>query len=392
MAKFFKVKMFNLEEINFQSFLKYSLFLSRTVCLHFAPLEKSSSFRKKFKYYLLHVYVRFVLIFMLWGVVSFLIKVYVTNANLAADFMAIPNATTSFVIFSKFALTVYNRKAIWIIIQELESVYKSQNKDFVNDKVKKDLQNYFLVCKIYSAILLSSCIQMLQNIFPFLIYGKVELPVDYWYPFDAHRQENFPYAFGWSLYVGTLYSLTLLASDLLLLAFINVLVVEFKVLKININKLKFIADDEKKEQLKTLIIHHNKLLTLSKKLQDIYGPTYLISFVMSSLIMCFVAFQLSTGSVTENEHYLFFVAYMFMICGQVFLQCFSGQKLIDSSIDVADAAFDSGWDEIDDNKLKKHFVIVIMRAQLRNGLTAMKFVEVSLEVFIKVCHYLLNFH
>jgi hypothetical protein len=66
------------------------------------------------------------------------------------------------------------------------------------------------------------------------------------------------------------------------------------------------------------------------------------------------------------------------------LQCDYGQMLKDASLSVADGIYESGWENLEDEKLKKMLMMIIMRSQKSSALTAMKFNEINLEQFAKV--------
>lgn len=137
--------------------------------------------------------------------------------------------------------------------------------------------------------------------------------------------------------------------------------------------------------MKELVDRHNKLLDLGDKLQEIYQLTFLFSFVISSLIFCFILFKLSTTSPGDRvEAYSFFVPYLCMMVGQVFLICFYGQRLIDASLAVADGVYNCGWEEIFDVKFRKQLLLIIIRSQRPKTLTAMGFAEISLPSFTSV--------
>lgn len=64
------------------------------------------------------------------------------------------------------------------------------------------------------------------------------------------------------------------------------------------------------------------------------------------------------------------------MCAQAFLLCAFGQDLIDSSLAVSDAVFESDWNNFEDVKLKKSLMMIMIRAQKPMRLTAMNFVTI----------------
>ena len=72
------------------------------------------------------------------------------------------------------------------------------------------------------------------------------------------------------------------------------------------------------------------------------------------------------------------------------LQCDYGQMLKDVSLSVADGIYESGWENLDDEKLKKMLMMIIMRSQVRSNLKAFGFVVIDKEQFSKVRFFLEN--
>ena len=64
-----------------------------------------------------------------------------------------------------------------------------------------------------------------------------------------------------------------------------------------------------------------------------------------------------------------------------------GQKLMDSSVGVADEIYGCDWTDLDDNEFKKQMITVIIRAQKPMRLTAMGFADISLETFTTVKYF-----
>ena len=100
------------------------------------------------------------------------------------------------------------------------------------------------------------------------------------------------------------------------------------------------------------------------------------------MTLCFAIFQLSTA--TDFYVYGFYICYLGIFGGQVLLLCFYGQKLIDSSVSIAEGAYQNEWETLGDNGYKKFLILTIAQAHKSKRLTAMNFAEISLQSFIKV--------
>lgn len=110
----------------------------------------------------------------------------------------------------------------------------------------------------------------------------------------------------------------------------------------------------------------------------------MINFLLTSLIMCFVAFLLSNGTLQAGAR-SFLIPYFLVTASEVFLYCYFGQQLIDSKHAAVDGIYESGWENIEDNELKKRFSLIIQQAANPTHLSAMGFADVSLTTFAAVC-------
>lgn len=135
------------------------------------------------------------------------------------------------------------------------------------------------------------------------------------------------------------------------------------------------------------------------------GLSILINFSASVLVICMGGFQLSFGDVVEDvvTYSLFLptaTTQIFLLCsfGNMisesvicrFLFCFSNRNftlifflLILKSTAVADGAYRGEWYN-GSEAYKKSILRIIQRSQKPQVLTALKFYDVSLQMFTKV--------
>lgn len=355
----------------------------------FQPLSENATLREKLSYYKGLSFYSFCLVVHLCAILQAILygiqhadSLEVLLRNTTDAITVILAVTTGFAPFLR-------RGDIWKIFVELEAI--SQNRDKENSvyKVKKYLDGYHQVVITYTGFCCTTFIPHLFPWFSFMISGKMIFLVTLWYPFDVFQPKTFPFAlFCLNLYAG-LVGVFLSTSNALLYAIITVLSMEFEILRTDIKNLQFESKVERGKKLAMFIERHNKLYELSDKVQDIFEVTFLIRFVISSLIMCIEAFQLSAIEM-DLTGYMYNVPYFGMISGQVLLLCWFGQKLIDSSSEVADGFYESDWMDLDDNDYKKQIMLIMLRAQKSQEFTAMKFAKVSIESFTTV-RYLIFF-
>lgn len=383
MANFFKIKMFNQpeEEINFDSFTKLPFFLLRFFFFKFDLLSENPSFWEKLEFHARNSYYRLVNIGYVLIISSLITFTQVNSHDFEAAVKGTPNVASAILISMKGFVPFYNRDQFRAIMKELKQLVEGH--DRFQGKMKEHLDYYHRIMKFYSGTFAFVFFPIVLVIFPYLISGEMKLTVDYWFPFDAYTHRTYIIAMlivDWFSYVMLV---SLLSSDSLLYSLITLIVMEFDILKIELANLKSIQADQRRGRIAELTERHNTLIVLCDKLQSMFSMVFLFSFVISSFIMCFVSFQLSSGEASFDT-YSFYIPYLAMIGGQVFLLCTFGQNLIDSSNDVAEGVFDCGWESFDDNNVKKLLVLIIRRAHRPCRLTAMNFAEISRTSFTTV--------
>lgn len=386
MARFLEVPE---NEIEFDSFINFpvSIFRLELIEIERKEFEELSIGKRSFAY-VKEVYWRFSLSTIFVTITSFIINSVVNSDNLALSSQCILYAIVCSQVVFRVITTLNARKDILKIFQEMRIISKSRtelNSKELNSKyeIKTYLERYLLLMKLYAMSFVLTCSSVASSVFNFLFFGNMKLAVNYWYPFNVNTVKTFPIALiwvNWSVWNASIY---LLAVDSLLYGLITVLAMEFDILKADVSGISFAPDDGSVDRVIEFCKRHNKLIELSDRLQYIYGSNFAFNLVTSSAMICFSLFQLTVAE-SNLETYAFFIPYSCLLMGQIFLLCFFGQKLIDSSSDVADGIFNSKWTDHNDIQTRKHFVLMIQQAQRGKHFSAMGFVDISLETFNKV--------
>ncbi|XP_026480257.1 putative odorant receptor 92a [Ctenocephalides felis] len=131
------------------------------------------------------------------------------------------------------------------------------------------------------------------------------------------------------------------------------------------------------EDLRPCIEEHQKLI----EIENIFSPSILVNFIGSSLMICLSGFQITESLIViELITYIIFLTTSLL---QIYTLCSYGNQLIDTSGEIAWAAYDSPWTDAS-MKYKKSLQFIILRAQRQQTYTAMKFSTVSFESFASV--------
>lgn len=373
------------EEISFDSFIQFPVFLFRLFFFEFKQIQKTASRKEKLVNFVKVVYFKFCVLTLCAAIASLLAFLAQNLDDFGNASSCIPNALSILVIAIRVSLTFSRKPALREVFRDLSELFASRLKGNRHQKLKvKDyLSGYNRLMKIYVCPVVTTLIPMVFAVLPYLFNGTMKLFVNYWYPFDPYRIETFPFAWMWVTWIAWHILVFLLASDSLLYALITVIVVEFEFLKTDFGNLRFIVKHERKEEFKRYIERHNKLLKICDKLQDIYSIIFFTSFAITSMVLCFVVFQISIDQ-PNVEVYWFYVSFLGIAGVQVWLLCLYGQKLIDASESMTDEIYSCGWETLSEIEFKKQFVLIMARTQKAQRLTALGFADISLETFAAV--------
>lgn len=371
------------EQIEFESFTYYPLLFLKMIFFNFQPLNADSTKIVKFNHYLrkfLHWFSMFSCFF-----IAFQVSAYSFFNSDDADSVlrGISDASTSLLMAFK-GLTIFLRKdTIWTMLLDLKAFFEYRRNENKNFKMKSYLDEFLRIVKMYAAIFISGNLIVAIPWLPYFLGLKAEFVARFWFPFDSHQPEIFPFALMW-MDVGAYMLLSfLVSSDVLLYMLVSVLSMEYDLLKHDLMKAKFELKREQRNKVRRIIDSHNKLNEFSDKLQKIFEPTFLFSFTISSLNMCVLSVQILFGKM-DILMYMFTIACLAITACQIWLLCYYGQKLVDSSVDVADGIFGSDWTDLEDAEFKKDIIMIIRQAQRSKHLTAMGFADINLENFATV--------
>lgn len=340
--------------------------------------------KQKLLYFAKRSFTAFSLIFVLLVNIQFFIYAIVNSDNFAIMAEAIANSFSGLLIGAKAAITFLRKDEIWEISEGLKAVFISRDDDKATYDVKKYLLAYLRIAKTFSCI---SFFLVLTTFVPplllFILFGVMNPATHFWFPFDVFQPKTFPIALFWTDFSTYTCCFLLMGSDLLLYALISVITMEYDFLKMDFMNLGLEPEGERRKRFKRLIDRHNTILQLTDKLESVYEPIFLLDFVISSVIMCLILFQLSSA-LSDIPSNAFLVPLLVIMGGQILLLCVLGQNLTNASVGVADGIYDCDWMSFNDHEFTKQISFIIMQAQRPKKLTAMKFADVSVETFTNV--------
>ena len=385
MAEFFKIKIFNYveSEINLNSFTNFPFMLFRIVFFNFQKLTGSKPMKKLLIHHAKRLYYKICLVIFAVGVCQIIFYTALHLGDFTVVINGVLNSTSILLVAFKALRPFWCMDEILNILEELKIIFERRRNDNIKYKVKSYLEGYHRFVKVYGVMFIFAVLGLFQPIISYLLSGSMRIDVNYWFPFDPFTSFAFPFVLFWASFIGFNSIILMLASDSLLYALITMIAMEFDILKLDFNEMNIKSKNERDATIVKLIERHCKLIELSDKLENIYSTICFACFVVTSVILCFITFQLSTTKVDLNI-LLFYVPYLGAMAWQVLLLCLFGQKLMDASFGIGDGIYESEWLDLDDSSYKRNIVLIILRAHRPKQLSAMGFAVVSVGSFTTV--------
>ncbi|PSN39983.1 Odorant receptor coreceptor [Blattella germanica] len=134
--------------------------------------------------------------------------------------------------------------------------------------------------------------------------------------------------------------------------------------------------------IKYWVERHKHVVRFVSNIGDTYGAALLLHMLTSTVTLTLLAYQ-ATKIDQVNVYAASVIGYLFFTLAQVFLFCFFGNRLIEESSSVMEAAYSCQW--YDGSEEAKTFIqIVCQQCQKAMSISGAKFFTVSLDLFASV--------
>lgn len=290
------------------------------------------------------------------------------------------------------ALAVLKSIAIYLhknefsdLLETLRDLFPKTKDDQKAFKVRSYLNGYKRMERVFASLLSVVFIGFIIVPIVKLILTRGrdnKLPIETWYPFDEYDPRFYSLVVIWLSVLSVIGNAALIAPDLILYAFIILICMQFNILGERIRELKIVPKADVRKKLVELVEMHKTLIRLSKRVEDIYSIPIFFNFFGSSILICFVGYQMSVG--VDLESILKASNLLSTALIQILMLCYYGSKLTTASEVVCEAVYDSGWNTRIKKKLDIDLMIMLHRSQTPTAITAYKFSTVSLNVYTTV--------
>ncbi|RVE48271.1 hypothetical protein evm_007128 [Chilo suppressalis] len=233
------------------------------------------------------------------------------------------------------------------------------------------------------------------------------LPFGYWLPFDpAQSVPAFMILLNLQVWHAILAIWFSMCGDLLMFTFLTHISLQFDLLAVRIRRLIYVPVDKQLlaeyplglydaehlndskttedmrngsylKEVKDIIKNHYDLMRLAADVEGIYSFPMVIHFFNSSIIICFCTF---CGALVENWNEMRYKCFLFVALFESLLLCWFGHRLIESSQDISQAVYNSGWYKAS-SKIKSSLLVILIRAQRPLHITTFGYSVISLKTF-----------
>jgi odorant receptor len=130
------------------------------------------------------------------------------------------------------------------------------------------------------------------------------------------------------------------------------------------------------QKLKEIVKDHQKAIGMCNKMSQCFSVNVLMHIVSSAFITCIGCLMIM---LAEGVDKLIFLSYIAASTCQIFIYCFGGTLLIESSTQIQFSAYNFPWYKCD-CKIRKLILMMMIRGQKSTAIDV-PFFETSMETF-----------
>ncbi|XP_071555641.1 odorant receptor 4-like [Temnothorax nylanderi] len=217
-----------------------------------------------------------------------------------------------------------------------------------------------------------------------LVYGST-------YPYNIHRSPNYEITFFTQLSGGISTAFINSTVD----SFVSILLLHICAQLINlrsalndlVDKLAegFISSSRFKKGLAAITIRHKHLIRNAKTVDDCYSAVLFVHMFAATFQLCFESFQYYFQIISNHLDVSlvkmgFLSFYVVLVLTHLYIYCYSAEKLLTESTNMAYGVYECKWYDIS-SKDAKNLMFMLYRSTVPLRLTAGKFGAFSLEMF-----------
>ncbi|KAL0870620.1 hypothetical protein ABMA27_005580 [Loxostege sticticalis] len=307
-----------------------------------------------------------------------------STANFVTLLGLIPCITYCIISVMKIMAVVLNRVKIVQLMKSVEQLYLNISKDAKKKKIVrreiifvKTLTKYLFVLNMtlvcvynFSSLIIIPYYYISTNTVIYHLPYPIVVPfsTDAWIPWFVIYIHSITCGF-----ICVIYSTTV---DALYFILVTHVCINFMVLHDDILNLKY----KNFTDLTECIQSHQYIIQLSEDLDVIFRLPNFINVLFGSIQICALGFCITVGDWSDMPGYFLFLS---TVLSQLWMTSMFGENILSASSSISDAVWNCYWN-CTDVKTQKTILLVLMRSQKPQKLTAYLFSAICFSSFTKI--------
>ncbi|XP_037808519.1 odorant receptor 82a [Lucilia sericata] len=321
-----------------------------------------------------------------WPMINYAIY-YIDNLQLATASLSI--CFTNILTVIKITTFLSYKWRFVALMTKLETMYQELKDSAAKTILETANRSAIMVVKLYWMSVCSTGTYFMMSPVLKILWSKFrntnavwELPMPMRFAFDFETFPGYEFAYIYTGLVTLSVVMYAVATDGLFVSFAINLVSHLKILQKSIENNTFLkSDEELHKDLKSYIEYHNLILSLYNELRDIYSPIVFGQFLMTSLQVCVIVYQM----VTHMDTILVLIincTFLTSILLQLFIYCYGGEILKLESLMVGISVQLSNWYNL--KPAHRRMLVLLMLRSQREAIIKAGFYEASLANFMAI--------
>nr|AID61224.1 odorant receptor [Calliphora stygia] len=328
-----------------------------------------------------------------WPMINYAIY-YIDNLELATASLSI--CFTNVLTVIKISTFLSYKWRFVALMTKLETMYQ-ESKDPAAKKILKTAnRSALMMVKLYWMSVCSTGMYFMMSPVLKILWSQIhktemvlDLPMPMRFAFDIESFPGYEIAYIYTGLVTLAVVMYAVATDGLFVSFAINLVSHLKILQKSIEENTFLKSDEELHgDLKSYIEYHNLILSLYNELREIYSPIVFGQFLMTSLQVCVIVYQMVTHMDTILV-LIINITFLTSILLQLFIYCYGGEILKLESLMVGISVQISNWYNLKPSH-RRMLVLLMLRSQ-REAIIKAGFYEASLANFMAILKAALSY-
>ncbi|XP_047346081.1 uncharacterized protein LOC124947661 [Vespa velutina] len=308
------------------------------------------------------------------------------DIDLIAENLSVGNMT---VLIAVFKTTIF-----WFSGRSISVLLSNMEEDRKNTKTKEEARRMMYTAKICRRVslvfLLTSKVLIVFFIILYFIFirfvGRTLILRSY-FPYDIQPTPNYELTVFAQILAAYCTSETYTAVDTFVITLIFHACGQYENLKQRLRDLPSHGGNQFKAELSQIVKKHDSLNRFTDTIEEQFNDMLLFQILGCTVQLCVTCFLVLLSIGRNNEmvfvQLTFFAIFITFILVQIYLYCYTGEKLLSETIGIIDAAYEYPWYELSPNEAKS-LMIIMLRARIPLHITAGKFCPLSHKLFSSI--------